>query len=164
MNADPQVAEFFPRALEREEAERLAQWVRPMLERKGYGWWVLEIKDGDVFGGVIALQDIPFEARFTPAREVGWRLPVSAWGRGLATEGARAALAYAFAVLAWADIVAMTAAINVRSQRVMERLGMHRNAADDFPHPRLAEGHPLRPHVLYRLARGELEAPPDVSW
>jgi RimJ/RimL family protein N-acetyltransferase len=96
-------------------------------------------------------KNVPFEAHFTPALEVGWRLAADAWGRGYATEGGRALLDYAFAQLGKSEVVSMTAAINVRSRRVMERLGMTYDPADDFPHPRLEEGHRLYPHVLYRM-------------
>jgi len=102
---------------------------------------------------VIALQDVPFEAHFTPALEVGWRLRHDHWGHGYATEAARAALAFVFSELQRDEVVAMTAAINERSQRVMQRLGMTRDPNGDFEHPAVAEGHPLRPHVLYRIRK-----------
>jgi len=95
---------------------------------------------------------VRFQAHFTPAVEVGWRLARGHWGRGYATEGARAALEYAFGVLGLQEVVSFTAGANERSRRVMERLGMSRDAADDFEHPLLPPG-PLRRHVLYRLAR-----------
>ncbi|HMF39142.1 MAG TPA: GNAT family N-acetyltransferase, partial [Polyangia bacterium] len=82
------------------------------------------------------------------------------WNRGYATEGARAALAFGFRWLQAAEIVSFTVPLNVRSRRVMEKLGMRRSPADDFLHPLIAEGHPLRPHVLYRLARTDFQ--PDV--
>ncbi len=160
MSADPAVMEFFPSTLTRERALELAAMVRERLEQKGYGWWVMELKERPGFAGVLALQDVPFEAPFTPAREVGWRLPTASWGRGLATEGAAALIAYAFDTLAWDEIVAMTAAINERSQRVMRRLGMVRDLQNDFDHPRLEKGHRLAPHVLYRLRRHDRSGRP----
>jgi RimJ/RimL family protein N-acetyltransferase len=153
MSADPRVMEFFTSISERAEAETMAAVLRERLERDGYGWWVMEVKDGAPFAGVIALQDVPFEAPFTPALEVGWRLAHEHWGHGYATEGARAALAFAFSALRREEVVAMTAAVNVRSRNVMERLGMTRDARDDFDHPRLAPGHRLRRRVLYRAKR-----------
>ena len=87
--------------------------------------------------------------------EVGWRLAADQWGRGYATEGARAALGYGFDTLGFEEIVSFTSAINRRSWRVMERLGMMRDAAGDFEHPNVPEGHPTRPHVLYRIRRPE---------
>ena len=97
----------------------------------------------------------PFEARFTPCVEIGWRLAAEFWGQGLATEGARAVLQFGFDELKLAEIVALTVPANRRSRRVMEKLGMTCNAADDFEHPRLPPGHPLRPHVLYRVRPGQ---------
>ena len=105
------------------------------------------------FAGVVALQDVPFEAPFTPAREVGWRFAYDHWGHGYATEGARAALDFAFERLGWHEVVAFTAALNLRSQKVMERLGMTHDPNDDFDHPRIPEGDPLRRHLLYRASR-----------
>ena len=152
MGADPRVMEYFPSTYDREYAEAMAARLRARLERDGYGWWVIEVKGVSAFAGVIALQDVPFEAPFTPAVEIGWRLSYEHWGRGYATEGAARTLRFAFEVLGLNEVVAMTAATNRRSARVMERLGMQRNPADDFEHPRLPEGHRIRPHILYRLA------------
>lgn len=153
MNADPRVMEFFPNTYTQEYASEMAAYLRARLEKDGYGWWVAEIKNGKRFAGNLALQYVPFEAHFTPALEIGWRLAFDAWGHGYATEGARALLDFAFKDLQCAQIVAMTAALNVRSQRVMQRLGMTHAAADDFEHPRLQPCHRLRPHVLYRIER-----------
>lgn len=153
MGADARVMEFFPGIEDRSRAEAGALRVREALNRDGFGWWVLEIKGGAEFVGVIALQDIPFEAHFTPAIEVGWRLRPELWGNGYATEGARAAIDYAFNKLDRPEVVAITAKINARSQRVMQRLGMTHDPADDFDHPNLEPGHRLQRHVLYRLKR-----------
>lgn len=151
MNADPRVMEFFPSTYSEEYAKEVAERLAAQLERDGAGWWIAEIKDGNRFAGTIALQKVPFEAHFTPAHEIGWRLAHDAWGHGYATEGARAVLEHAFGPMRLEEIVAMTAEINVRSQRVMERLGMTRDVVDDFAHPRLEEGDRLKRHVLYRL-------------
>ena len=153
MNADPRVAEFLARSYTRELSESLAVAMRRQLQACGYGWWVVEVRGGAPFAGLIALQDVPFEAPFTPAREIGWRFAFEFWGHGYATEGARAALDFAFDRLGWDEVVAFTAALNVRSQRVMERLGMSHDPRDDFDHPRLAEGDPLRRTLLYRARR-----------
>ncbi|HEY1728595.1 MAG TPA: GNAT family N-acetyltransferase [Candidatus Baltobacteraceae bacterium] len=154
LNADPRVMEFFLRTYDRDESVASAQLIQVELEHDGYGWFVAEVKDRFPFAGVIALQDIPFQAKFTPAYEIGWRFLPEAWGYGYATEGARAALDLAFNRLGWREVVAMTAKINLRSQRVMERLGMTYDPTADFEHPKIPEGHRLRPHVLYRIARG----------
>ncbi|HYL26193.1 MAG TPA: GNAT family N-acetyltransferase [Candidatus Nitrosotalea sp.] len=153
MNADPRVTEFLGRTYTRELSESTARKIREQLGRHGFGWWAVEVRDGTPFVGVIALQAVPFDAPFTPANEVGWRFAAEHWGRGYATEGARAALEFAFNELQWPEVVAFTAASNVRSQRVMERLGMTRDPRDDFDHPKLDAADPLRRHVLYRIKR-----------
>jgi len=106
------------------------------------------------FAGFTGLAVPRFEAHFTPCVEVGWRLAREHWGRGYATEAARAALADGFERLGLDEIVSFTAAGNLPSRRVMEKLGMKHDSADDFDHPSLAPGHPLRRHVLYRIRRG----------
>lgn len=151
MHADPRVMEFFPATYSENYAKEVAEELHARLERDGLGWWIAEIKGGNRFAGTIALQKVTFEAHFTPAHEIGWRLAHDTWGHGYATEGARAVLNYAFEQMGCDEVVSMTAEINLRSRRVMERLGMTRDAADDFEHPRLQEGDRLRRHVLYRL-------------
>lgn len=152
INADPRVTEFFPHVYTRKRSEASAAAIREDLARNGFGWWALEVRGGPSFIGSIALQEVPFQAPFTPANEIGWRLGFEYWGRGYATEGARAALDFAFKQLRWAEVVAFTAASNVRSQRVMERLHMTHDPRDDFDHPKIEPGHPLRRHLLYRIS------------
>ena len=149
--ADPRVMEFFPSTYGREQAEAMAARMRERLSADGYGWWPVEVKGGAPFAGVVLLQEIPFEAHFTPATEVGWWFSAEHWGKGYATEAARAALDFAFGELQREEVVAITAALNVRSQRVMQRLGMTRDPNGDFAHPRIDAGHRLEPHVLYRI-------------
>jgi RimJ/RimL family protein N-acetyltransferase len=153
MNADARVREFFPNVATREESLEVAERLRAGLQRDGYGWWVIQTKCDPAFAGIIALQPVPFEARFTPVYEIGWRLPCDAWGRGYATEGAGAVMRFAFERLNLPEVVALTASLNRRSRAVMERLGMTHDPADDFDHPRLAQGDCLRRHVLYRTTR-----------
>ncbi len=153
LNADPRVMEFFPTRYDRERSDATAARMRADLAADGYGWWAVEVKNGLPFAGIVALQEVPFEATFTPALEIGWRFRSDAWGHGYATEGARAALAFAFERLERTEVVAITALLNLRSQRVMERLGMTRDAGDDFEHPWIEAGHRLRQHVLYRITR-----------
>jgi len=155
LNADPRVMEYFPAALSREESDALAARIESHFEQYGFGLWAVEIVDIAPFAGFIGLSVPRFEAHFTPGVEIGWRLAAEYWGCGYATEGARAVLAFGFEQLRLAEIVSFTVPGNLRSLRVMERLGMTRNPADDFDHSALAEGHPLRRHVLYRLARPE---------
>jgi ribosomal-protein-alanine N-acetyltransferase len=151
MNADPRVSEFLGKSHSRERSVLQASEMRERLEERGYGWWVVEPRGGPSFVGVICLQEVPFEAPFTPAYEVGWRFRAESWGCGYATEGARGALDFAFESLQWPQVVAFTAASNLRSARVMQRLGMTHDPRDDFEHPRLEPGDPLRRHVLYRI-------------
>ncbi len=151
MNADARVAQFLRGPYTRERSEATAAQIRRELEQNGYGWWVVEIRGGTAFAGLIALEQVPFVAPFAPAYEIGWRLPFVSWGHGYATEGANAALRYAFDTLRWREVVAFTAQGNLRSRRVMERLKMTRDPADDFDHPKLDPGDPLRRHVLYRI-------------
>ena len=151
MNADPCVMEFFPACLTPEESDALADRIEAHMERHGFSMYAAELKDTGEFTGFVGMGWTPFDAHFTPCVEIGWRLDRAFWNRGLATEGARECLRHGFEELALEEVVAMTVPANARSRRVMEKLGMTRDEADDFDHPRIAEGHPLRRHVLYRI-------------
>ncbi len=156
LNADPEVMAHFPATQSREESDASARRVMAAIASRGWGFWALEEIGGEPFVGFTGLSQPPFEAHFTPCVEIGWRLARHAWGRGYATEAARAALAFGFGELALGEIVAFTATSNARSQAVMARLGMRRDG--EFDHPRLAADCPVRRHVLYRLARGDWAA------
>jgi RimJ/RimL family protein N-acetyltransferase len=151
MNRDPAVMEHFPGLLSREESDDLASRIRIHFERNGFSFWAVE-EEAAGFIGMVGLVATRYEAHFTPAIEIGWRLASSAWGHGYATEAALACLAFGFEELQREEIVSMTVARNHRSRRVMEKIGMHRSEADDFDHPLVEEG-PLKRHVLYRLTR-----------
>ncbi|MCI0360930.1 MAG: GNAT family N-acetyltransferase [Planctomycetaceae bacterium] len=153
LNADPRVMEFFPKALSREESDAVANRIEAHFQQHGYGLWAVEIPGVTHFAGFIGLAIPRFEAHFTPCIEIGWRLAAETWNRGYATEGARAVLDFAFLHLGADEIVSFTVPANVRSRRVMEKIGMTHNPADDFDHPALPEGHSLRRHVLYRLKK-----------
>jgi len=153
LNADPLVMEHFPRPLTRDESDGLIEQIELGFDRCGFGLWAVQVRASGEFVGFTGLAAPSFEAHFTPAVEVGWRLARSAWGNGYATEAARAALDFGFDRHGLEEVVSMTAVGNARSRAVMERLGMSRDPADDFDHPRIAPGDPLRPHVLYRIAR-----------
>jgi ribosomal-protein-alanine N-acetyltransferase len=150
MNADPAVMEFFPGTMAVERSRDQAALMRADLENNGYGWFVMERKDRPGFAGIMALDDIRHDMPFRPLREIGWRLPVESWGHGYATEAGNALLRLAFEDLLWPEVVAMTAAINTRSRRVMQRLGMTHDPAEDFDHPRVPDGMAIKRHVLYR--------------
>lgn len=153
INADPVAMEFFPATLTREQSDAMVEGIEATFEKRGLGLWAVEEAASSSFIGYVGLWPAVFEAPFTPAIEVGWRLSRSCWGRGYAPEAARAAIEDGFARLGLEEIVSFTAVVNERSRRVMEKLGMQRRPEEDFDHPALPEGHPLRPHVLYRLPR-----------
>ncbi len=151
LNADPLVMEFFPAPLSRVESDRMADLCAQFLEAHGWGVWALERKDTAEFIGFAGL-NIPATLHpFQPCVEVGWRLGTAHWGRGFATEAARAALSVAFDRLELTEIVAYSAPANLRSRRVMERLGMRESGL--FLHADRPEGAPFREQVLYRLRR-----------
>ncbi len=153
LNADPEVARYLIGPMSRADSDALADRIEAGFQANGFGLWAIEITATGEFVGFTGLSRPRFEAHFTPAVEVGWRLARTAWGHGYATEAARAALEYGFGPAGLDEIVSFTTKTNARSRAVMNRLGMTRDPADDFDHPMLVEDHPLRPHVLYRLAR-----------
>jgi RimJ/RimL family protein N-acetyltransferase len=161
LNADPVTMEFFPATLVRAESDTLAGRLGGAIEQQGFGLWAAEVPGVADFIGCIGLSVPAYETPFTPCVEIGWRLHRAHWGRGFATEGARAAIRDGFDRLGLTSIVSFTTVGNVRSRRVMEKLGMRRRAEEDFDHPRVPEGHPLRRHVLYRLAREDFDPPRD---
>ena len=158
LNADPGVMAFFPRRLTHPESDALVDRILDHFARYGFGSWALELPGVTPFAGFVGLAVPGFTAHFTPCVEIGWRLAVGHWGRGYATEAARLVLAHAFGPLGLTEVVSFTAEGNRRSRAVMERLGMRHDAAEDFDHPGLPDGHPLRWHVLYRLAADGIEA------
>ena len=151
LNADARVMEFFLSCLSRDESDALVDRIEAAFDELGYGLWAIELKANGTFIGFTGLALQTFPSHFTPAVEVGWRLACSAWGHGYASEAAIAALAYGFDAVGLDEIVSMTAATNLRSQRVMQRIGMSRRESDDFVHPNLPVDSPLQPHVLYRI-------------
>jgi 3-dehydroquinate dehydratase / shikimate dehydrogenase len=153
MNADPRVMEFFPSQMTREDSEASVDRALAHFHEHGYGPWAVEIPGEAEFIGFIGLWRPQFDAHFTPCVEIGWRLAFDYWGRGYATEGALASLKFGFEELGLDEVVSMTTTQNVRSRRVMEKVGMTHDKADDFDHPRVPEGHPLKRHVLYRKRR-----------
>ncbi|HTA51177.1 MAG TPA: GNAT family N-acetyltransferase [Candidatus Acidoferrum sp.] len=153
MNRDPRVVEFFPALLAREESDALVDRIEAHFRAHGFGLYAVELRLGQEFIGFAGLSVPAFQARFTPCVEIGWRLAREHWGRGLATEAARAVVGYGFDSLGLDSLVSFTVPANVRSRRVMEKIGMTHDPDDDFDHPSLLEGDPLRRHVLYRLKR-----------
>jgi RimJ/RimL family protein N-acetyltransferase len=151
LNADPRVMRFMPRRLGRAASDALADRIEAEFARRGFGLWALEVPVGAPFAGFVGLSVPRFQAPFTPCVEIGWRLAAEQQGRGYASEAAREVLRFAFDEAGLSQVVSFTTEANLASRRVMEKIGMLRDPADDFLHPELAEGDPLRPHVLYRL-------------
>ena len=160
MGADPVVMEHFPARLDRERSDALALRFKAMIDDRGWGVWALERKAGGEFIGFVGLNIPSDELPFSPCVEIAWRLAQGYWHQGYASEAARVALRFGFVELNLEEIVAFTSLGNLRSQAVMARLGMRRSP-ENFQHPALPEGHPLREHCLYRLARGEWRAFPS---
>ena len=159
MNSDPAVMEFLPGQLTAEQSDAFADRSDALFDQVGYGLWAVEVRGAEPFVGYVGLrpfsQDDPTALPFAPGVEIGWRLAYGVWGRGYAPEGARACLEFGFTHVGLEEIVSFTSVVNERSQRVMEKIGLHRDPADDFDHPRLTEDCPLFRHVLYRLRRDE---------
>jgi RimJ/RimL family protein N-acetyltransferase len=153
LNADPRVMEHYPAPLTRAESDAFVDRARVHIAEKGWGLWAIERRSDRCLIGSAGLWEIPWDAPFTPAVEVGWRLAFDTWGNGYATEAGAASIADGFDRLGLDEIVSMTVPANVRSRAVMERLGLTRDPADDFDHPQMSVGHPLARHVLYRIDR-----------
>jgi RimJ/RimL family protein N-acetyltransferase len=151
INADVEVMRHFPATLDRTASDEMVERIERTWETSGIGLWAVEVIGGAAFIGFVGLLPVPFEAAFTPAVEVGWRLDRDHWGRGYAPEAAAEAVHHGFEDLDLAEIVSFTTPANMASRRVMEKLGMSHDPADDFDHPRLTPGHPMRRHVLHRL-------------
>jgi len=151
LNADPHVMEHFPAALTREESDAAVERVRVAIERRGFGFWAAERRADRAFLGFIGLSLVRDDLPIASEVEVGWRLAMHAWGAGYATEGAQAALRFAFETLDLPAVIAYTASTNTRSIAVMRRLGM--SLRGSFEHPALPEGHRLRRHVVFHKQR-----------
>jgi RimJ/RimL family protein N-acetyltransferase len=171
MNADPEVMRYFPRSLSGPESDAMVDRLEARFDENDFGLWAVERRKDRAFLGFTGLATTaslgfvgPAEALLgpppIPEAEIGWRFARFAWGQGYATEAARAALEFGFETAGLREIMSITSALNIASMRVMERIGLQRDPSDDFDHPRIPEGNPLRRHVLYRLTRSEfLERP-----
>lgn len=157
LNRDPEVMRYFPAPLARADSDAMIERIEANFDANGFGLFAVQVCDSGAFIGFVGLWPAGFDAHFTPAVEVGWRLARSAWGNGYATEAARAAVTDGFnRLLGLDEIVSFTAGVNERSQRVMAKIGMTHDPTDDFDHPRLPVGHRLERHVLYRLQRASI--------
>lgn len=159
LNADPEVMRFFARPLEARESDKVAVRLSGFFDSAGVGPWAVELPGLSPFIGFVGCWPTRPQLPFAPAIEVGWRLHKAGWGQGYAAEAASAAIADLFGRLGTEEVVAYTATANAPSIQVMRKLGMERDAAGDFEHPLVPAGHPMRPMVLYRLARSSLMTP-----
>ena len=149
MNQDPVVREFFPGLLTYDEAIEMVQLLEHHFDQYGYGFYAMDLLETGEFLGFTGLSHPSLDAWFTPCVEIGWRLKKEAWNRGYATEAALACLRHGLDVLGLSKIYAYTAVLNLRSERVMQKIGMRKAGA--FEHPKVAPGHPLRLHVVYEI-------------
>ena len=141
--------EYFPKKLTKEETRAAIDRINSHITNHGFGLWAAEHLASDSLMGFVGIQHVPYETEFTPAIEIGWRLSTKYWGKGLATEAAKACLRFAFREMDLEEVVSFTAISNQRSFRVMERIGMTKTG--EFDHPKIEDNHPLKRHVLYRL-------------
>ena len=153
MSADPEVMKFYMMPLTRAESDMFIARMCERFTADGLGFFAVEQRDTGAFIGAVGLARLRFDAHFTPAVEIGWRLARDAWGQGFASEAALAALQHGFAAQGLKEIVAFAVVANAASRKVMDRIGMVRDAAGDFDHPSVPQGHPSRRHVLYRARR-----------
>jgi len=154
MNGDPRVGDWLGGVSDRAASDATLDRINAHIDAHGWGLWAAERKADGRLVGMIGLSTVKADALpVGPAVEMGWRLAPEAWGEGLATEGAQAALDWGLANIDAREIIAFTAATNLKSQSVMTRIGMTPDPSRDFDHPRLAEGHPLRRHVVYAARR-----------
>ena len=153
MSADPHVMRHFPAVLDRKKSDALIDRLEKHFETHGFGLFAVERKDTTEFIGTVGLQFVGFDAPFTPAVEVGWRIAANHQNQGFATEAALEVLRFAFEDMSLTQVVSFTVAANTASQRVMLKIGFQADPAQGFDHPNLPEGHPLRAHVFYSLSR-----------
>jgi RimJ/RimL family protein N-acetyltransferase len=155
LSNDPEVMRHFPGMPSRELVEEMTTRHRDNLAAGRPGLYAVRLRDTSRFIGFVGLAVPRFEAPFMPCVEIGWRLARDAWGHGYATEAAEEVLVHGFETLALPEVVSFTTVLNEPSIAVMRRLGMHTDPAEDFDHPSVSEGHPVRRHVLYRLTAEE---------
>jgi RimJ/RimL family protein N-acetyltransferase len=152
LNADPQTLLYFPQTFGRQHSDTMIDQAEADFDRLGFGRWALQRKDTGEFIGFTGLAVLPGDIpQAGGGVEVGWRLAKHAWRHGYATEAALAAVRVGFDGVGLAEIWSTTAVLNEPSQAVMRRIGMTEVAR--FEHPRISDGHPLKPHVTYHLAR-----------
>ena len=158
LNADSRMMEYFPALLTKAESNERAKTNKKKIEDDGWGKWAVSIQGSTEFIGMIGLFKLEkktFQVPFCPAVAVVWNIAVQHWGKGYATEGAKAAIEYAFQTLEFEEIVAFTVPQNARSRRVMEKIGMRYDPKDDFHHPNIPAENRFSRQVLYRISKIE---------
>jgi RimJ/RimL family protein N-acetyltransferase len=151
LNADPAVMEHIQKVLTREESAGFIDRIEAEFEECGWGLWAVEVKDGAPFIGFVGLHRVPFQVKSSTAIEVGWRLAHEHWGHGYTTEAAERAVRFGYDEAGLLEVLSFTNPANVRSWKVMERIGMVRDPSSDFEHPNVPVGHHLRDHIVYRF-------------
>ncbi len=155
INQDPDVMKYFPGL---ESLQQTHDAIFRIIEHHksfGYSFYAVELRSTHEMIGFVGLKYTNFEAHFTPAVEIGWRISSAHWNKGYATEAAKAVIHYAFTILNMSEIVSFTVESNLASRRIMEKIGMNYNASDDFDHPKLTDDSPLKRHVLYRITKSD---------
>lgn len=152
MGADQDVMRYFPATMTREEVLSYSAELQERQRKWGFNFWAVETADMP-FIGFIGLSRPKDILPFAPCVEIGWRLTPAAWGKGYATEGARAALKAGFDHHNLDEIISMASLVNLPSLRVMEKIGMVRDVAGDFDHPALKDHRELERCALYRISR-----------
>ncbi|MBX2825498.1 MAG: GNAT family N-acetyltransferase [Gammaproteobacteria bacterium] len=152
LNQDKRVMRYFPNLYSEAETRNMISLCQKSIDENGWGFWAVDLKSTQEFIGMVGLNRIPDDIPLDDTLEVGWRLASPYWGKGYATEAARASLDYAFTTLNSECVVAFTAKDNHPSRRVMERLGMKKRL-EGFFHPRLEQDHPLGEHVVYDITQ-----------
>lgn len=154
LNADPEVMQFYPNKLEKDESDNMALKLKDLIAKRGWGFWAIEEIETKKFIGFVGLHEPTYDLPVTPCVEIGWRLAKEYWGNGYATEASNISLDFAFNKLNLDKVYSFTSGENIKSRAVMERIGMA-NINKNFEHPIIPKGHTLREHVLYRITQNE---------
>jgi RimJ/RimL family protein N-acetyltransferase len=160
INAEPVVQRYLPPST-RARSDGWLDRIDEQFAAHGWGFWAVEDRATGTLIGLCGLAPVPWDAFFTPAVEIGWRLSTAWHGRGLAREAAEASLDFAFGALRLERVVAFTVPANTASWGLMERLGMRR--LGEFDHPNSTVDDPLRRHVAYEIAAGSWRSGPGIG-
>lgn len=148
MNMDLEVMEFFPRILTKVESNNLVEKIKLMFAEYNYGLYAVDRLDSNEFMGFIGFWHPNFESEFTPCIEIGWRIKRQEWNNGFATEGASRCLKFGFENLNFSEVVSLTSTVNLKSERVMKKIGMTK--LGEFEHPDIQDKSILKKHIIYK--------------